>query len=176
MFLERAALDILIIFVSKLKALDHSQFLKSFKKEGVLTIKEGNGKNLTLMSQDQWTPAMGNDWIYLLFDLFQIRSVCEQFSEVSLDIVEFASKPTIYHSDANKILSKGPIKEGVLKFSLIREPNWNKFLFQIAQPVLVQLNSDRKAELKTDLYFPLFSSSTKELYLGAEGEVKILKR
>ncbi len=155
--------------------MDHPHFLKSFKKESILSIQEGNGKVLTLMSPDNWKPEMGDDWIYLLFDTFQIRSICEQFSEVSLDIVEFASKPTIYHSKPNSVIPSGPTSNGALMFSLIREPNWNKLLFQISQPTLVKLNSAEKAELKTDLLFPLFSPSTKEMYLGAEGDVKILK-
>lgn len=155
--------------------MDHSHFLKSFKKEGNLSIQEGNGKVITLMSPDNWKPEKGDDWIYLLFDTFQIRSICEQFSEVSLDIVEFASKPTIYHSKPNRVIPNGPIVNGALMFSLIREPNWNKLLFQISQPTLVRLVSSAKPDVKTDLLFPLFSPGTKEMYLGAEGDVKILK-
>ena len=161
--------------MSKKETLDHPHFLKSFKKEGILSIQEGNGKVITLMSPNKWEAKMGNDWIYLLFDTFQIRSICEQFSEVSLDIVEFASKPTIYHSKPNSVIPEGPKTNGSLMFSLLREPNWNKLLFQISQPTLVKLDSTEKAEVKTDLLFPLFSPGTKEMYLGAEGDVKILK-
>jgi len=155
--------------------LDHSHFLKLFKKEGILSIQEGNGKVVTFISLTNWTPEKGDNWIYLLFDTFQIRSICEQFSEVSLDIVEFASKPTIYHSKPNSVIPNGPRVSGSLMFSLIREPNWNKLLFQISQPTLVKLDSKAKVDVKTDLLFPLFSPGTKEMYLGAEGEVKILK-
>ncbi|MBN3584324.1 hypothetical protein JYB64_18150 [Algoriphagus aestuarii] len=157
------------------KTLNHPQFLKSFKKDGVLNLQEGNGNVLTLMSPSVWKPEHGNDWIYLLFDLFQIRTLCVPFSEVSLDIVEFASKPTIYNSEPNQILQAGPQENGLIRFSLIREPNWNKLLFQISQPTLVKLNSKTKPDDKTEVFFPLFSPSIKELYLGAEGEVKILK-
>ncbi|WP_296701461.1 hypothetical protein [Algoriphagus sp.] len=161
--------------MSKKQTLDHPNFLKLFKKEGILSIQEGNGNLITLMSPDNWRPEMGNDWIYLLFDTFQIRSICEQFSEVSLDIVEFASKPTIYHSKPNRVIPEGPIVNGALKFSLIREPNWNKLLFQISKPTLMKIETGASAKVKTDVLFPLFSPSTKEMYLGAEGEVKILK-
>ncbi|MEN2282292.1 hypothetical protein AAGF08_09150 [Algoriphagus sp. SE2] len=161
--------------MSKKQTLDHPHFLKLFKKEGILSIKEGNGKVITLMSPDKWRSEMGNDWIYLLFDIFQIRSICEQYSEVSLDIVEFASKPTIYHSKPNRVIPEGPLINDTLKFSLIREPNWNKLLFQISKPTLVKIATEAKADVKTDLLFPLFSPGTKEMYLGAEGDVKILK-
>jgi len=113
--------------------------------------------------------------IYLLFDLFQIRTLCVSFSEVSLDIVDFASKPTIYQSPANPLLPKGAVVNGLVRFSLIREPNWNKLLFQIAHPVLFTEEKDVKADIQTNLLFPLFHMGTKELFLGPEGEVKISK-
>ncbi|WP_144605674.1 hypothetical protein [Algoriphagus algorifonticola] len=155
--------------------MDHSVFVKQFRDQGFLSIKEGNGKVITLLQASHWKPEMGTDWVYLLFDLFQIRSVSEQFSEISLDIVEFASKPTIYSSPANILIPEGLPVEEKIRFSLIREPDWNKLLFQISQPVLVQLESDRPAEVETKKLFPLFSPSLKELYLGPEGDVKIIK-
>ena len=130
---------------------------------------------LTLMKPELWKPEFGNNWIYLLFDLFQIRSICGQFSEVSLDVVEFASKPTIYSSPASKLLRSGPMEAGVLKFSLIRDPNWNKLLFQINSLVLVNLESIDVSTQSIDLLFPLYSPETKEIYLGPEGDIKILK-
>lgn len=155
--------------------MDFTFYQSEFRKEGVLHIREGNGKVITFLKPEKWKEEMGKDWVFLLFDLFQIRSVCEQFSEVSLDIVEFASKPTIYHSKANQLINKGLTKDGVIRFALIREPNWNKFLFQLAQPVLVLLDSGEKTSYETNLQFPLFSPSVKEFYLGAEGDVKIIK-
>ncbi|MEB2783826.1 hypothetical protein [Algoriphagus persicinus] len=122
-----------------------------------------------------WKTEMGDDWTFLLFDLFQIRTICEPFSEVSLDIVEYANKPTVYHSPANRILNNGPIVDGELKFSLILEPNWNKLLFQISQPVLVKIDSQETTSHQTPIFFPLLSPSTKEMFLGPEGEVKIIK-
>jgi hypothetical protein len=92
-----------------------------------------------------------------------------------LDIVDFASKPTIYQSPANPSLPKGAVVNGLVRFSLIREPNWNKLLFQIAHPVLFTEESGVEAEVQTSLLFPLFHTGTKELFLGPEGEVKIKK-
>ena len=155
--------------------MDNFQLEQEIKQKGVLRIKEGNGKMLTLMKPELWKPEFGNNWIYLLFDLFQIRSICGQFSEVSLDVVEFASKPTIYISPASKLLRSGPMEAGVLKFSLIRDPNWNKLLFQINSLVLVNLESIDISTQSIDLLFPLYSPGTKEIYLGPEGDIKILK-
>ncbi len=155
--------------------MESSNYINELRKEGVLHLKEGNGKVLTFLKPEKWNKEMGQGWIFLLFDLFQIRSICEQFSEVSLDIVEFASKPTIYQSKANGLVNQELSNNGLIRFSLIREPNWNKFLFQISQPVLVRLDSGEDTPNQTKLQFPLFSPTVKELYLGAEGDVKIIK-
>tara|TARA_R110002020_G_scaffold269065_4_gene484363 strand:- start:222 stop:692 length:471 start_codon:yes stop_codon:yes gene_type:complete len=155
--------------------LDHAQLLSAFREKGILHLKEGNGKVITLMKPEHWKPEMGEDWTFLLFDLFQIRSICEPFSEVCLDVIEYANKPTVYHSPANQIIKNGPIVDGILKFSLIMEPNWNKLLFQISQPVLAKIDSKEITTYQTNLLFPLLSPSAKEMFLGPDGDVKIIK-
>lgn len=155
--------------------MDVNAINKFFRENGKVRIKEGNGVSIILLNPELWKIDMDFDWVYLLFDLFQIRTVCEPFSEVSLDIVEFASKPTIYKSPVNKLVVNGPVREGCIRFSLIREPNWNKLLFQLSQPVLFRIEKNQTAEFETSLYFPLLNPSKKELYLGPEGEVKIIK-
>ena len=155
--------------------MDHNLLTKSFRENGKFAIKEGNGLILTFLKPDLWRKEMGLDWVYLLFDLFQIRSICEPYSEVSLDIVEFASKPTIYQSPANKLLANGPVVNGLVRFSVIRDPEWNKLLFQISQPVILGIGKQTTAEIATEKYFPILAPSTKELFLGPEGEVKIIK-
>lgn len=148
---------------------------KSFRENGKIVIKEGNGIVLSILKPELWTEDMGFDWTYLLFDLFQIRSICMPFSEVSLDIVEFASKPTIYRSPANKLMTNGPIEKGVVRFSLIRDQDWNKLLFQLSQPVLVGMGKESVSDYSTEKFFPLLGPNTKEIFLGPEGEVKIIK-
>lgn len=155
--------------------MDTAAIVKIFREQGKVRIKEGNGKVITLLKPDLWSEEQGKDWVFLLFDLFQIRSICEPFSEVSLDIVEFASKPTIYSSPVNKLLSHAPMDRGTVRFSLIREPNWNRLLFQISQPVLVKSGSEAAFDFQIEPFFPLLSPSTKELFLGPEGEVKIIR-
>lgn len=148
---------------------------KSFREKGKIVIKEGNGIHLTILKPELWKEQMGFDWTYLLFDLFQIRAICEPFSEVSLDIVEFASKPTIYQSPVSKILKDGPVKNGLIRFAVIRDPEWNKLLFQISQPVIAGFGKEATADFAVEKYFPLLGPATKELFLGPEGEVKIIK-
>lgn len=155
--------------------LDQANILTLLKEKGKVYIKEGSGKIFSLRKGSLAEQEQVEGGIYLIFDLFQIRTLCVSFSEVSLDIVEFASKPTIYQSPANPMLPKGAVVNGLVHFSLIREPNWNKLLFQIAQPVLFREESGVEAAVQTSLPFPLFHAGTKELFLGPEGEVKIKK-
>ena len=155
--------------------LDQANILTLLKEQGIVYLKEGSGKIFSLRKGSLAEKEILEKGIYLLFDLFQIRTVCVSFSEVSLDIVEFASKPTIYESPANPLLPKGAVVNGLVRFSLIREPNWNKLLFQIAQPVIFTEETGVEAAVQTSLLFPLFHSGTKELFLGPEGEVKIKK-
>ena len=149
--------------------LDQANILTLLKEKGKVYIKEGSGKIFSLRNGSLAEQEQVEGGIYLLFDLFQIRTLCVSFSEVSLDIVEFASKPPIYQSPANPMLPKGAVVNGLVRFSLIREPNWNKLLFQIAQPVLFREESGEEAAVQTSLPFPLFHSGTKELFLGPEG-------
>lgn len=157
--------------------MDQQAIVKTFRDKGEVTIKEGNGKTLRILKADRWENERGVDWIFLLFELFQIRSVCVPFSEVSLDIVEFGTKPTIYHSPVSPVVKNAPVQDGNIRFALIREPNWSKLLFAISQPVLVGIDSGgAQADFQTDLYFPLLGPSTKEMFLGPEGDVKIINR
>ena len=155
--------------------LDHAAILSPLKEKGKVYLQDGSGHIFCLRKGALAEKESLEEGIYLLFDLFQIRTLCVAFSEVSLDIVDFASKPTIYKSPVNPLLPKGVVVNGLVRFSLIREPNWNKLLFQIAHPVLFTEEKDVKPEVQTNLLFPLFHAGIKELYLGPEGEVKISK-
>jgi hypothetical protein len=155
--------------------LDLIAILKIFKEKGSVCLKEGNGKVFSISKGTLAEQELMPEGIYLLFDLFQIRTLCLPFSEVSLDIVDFGTKPTIYQSPANPLLPKGAVTNGNVRFTLIKEPNWNKLLFQMAQPVLFLEEKERVADVETSLLFPLFNPNTKELFLGPEGEVKITK-
>lgn len=156
--------------------MDQVRIIKFLKDQGQITLQLPGDKMLQLLPRESWKKDQGNDWIFLLYDLFQIRSICQSFSEVSLDIVDFASKPTIYHSPVNKLLEEAPVVDGLVKFSLIREPNWNKLLFQIGKPILARLQDGTSGDMVIEVPFPLQIKDVKELFLGAEGEVKIYKK
>ncbi|MGY6744255.1 MAG: hypothetical protein ACXIUQ_16065 [Cecembia sp.] len=146
------------------------------KEKGRVRIKEGHGSIIELISLDQWDPEKDDfEGIFLFFDLFQIRTVGNQFSDVSLDIIEFASKPTIYQTPANKILQKGPIEHGNVRFAVLKKDFWNKLLFAYSQPLILQYSKIQEFDLETKEYFPLLSAGTKEMFLSPEGDIKIYK-
>jgi hypothetical protein len=152
------------------------EVVNKIKEKGRVRIREGNGSVLELIDTKHWNPSTDDyEGIFLFFDLFQIRNVADQFSEVSLDIVEFATKPTIYHTPVNRLLKAGPIEHGNVRFALIRKPFWNKLLFAYSQPLILQYSKIQEFDFETSEFFPLLSAGTKELYLGAEGDIKILK-
>ncbi|WP_373523970.1 hypothetical protein [Aquiflexum sp.] len=150
--------------------------VSALKENGRIKIKDGQGTILELIEISKWDAAM-DDWegIFLFFDLFQIRSVAEPFSDVSLDIIEFASKPTIYHTPVNRVLKSGPIKEKKVKFAVIRKDFWNRLLFAYSQPLILQYSKSENFDFETKEYFPLLSAGTKEIFLTPEGDIRILK-
>jgi hypothetical protein len=153
-----------------------NKVVKRLKDEGRVRIKEGHGQCIELIVPNHWKPIQDQqDGVFLFFDLFQIRSVAEQFSEVSLDIVEYATKPTLYQTHVNRVLQNGPINGGIVRFAMIQHSFWNSLLFSFGQPLIYQINNTQDIDFETKEYFPLLSEGVKELYLSPEGDVKILK-
>ncbi|SNS25207.1 hypothetical protein SAMN06295967_10623 [Belliella buryatensis] len=155
--------------------MENTAVAKQLKSKGRVVIKEGNGRLMEIIQPASWTESDSSQGIFLIFDLFQIRSLTEQFSEVSLDVVDFATKATIYHSPVNRVLQSGPIVDGKVKFSLIRNEFWNKLLFAFSQPVVFQEVTEQDVDFESKERFPLYGPDVKELYLSPEGDVKILK-
>ncbi|MCH7401785.1 hypothetical protein ACFOUP_00700 [Belliella kenyensis] len=156
--------------------MENTAVAKLLKSKGQVIIKEGNGRMIQLTLPSNWKTNENEEMaVFLLFDLFQIRSLTEQFSEVSLDIVDFATKATIYQSPVNRVLNQGPVKEGKVKFSLIRNAFWNNILFAISQPVVFLEVKSGNFDFETKERFPLFGPDVKEIFLSPDGDVKIIK-
>lgn len=150
--------------------------VKILKEKGRIRIKDGHGTVLELVTPQRWDAAIDDqEGIFLFFDVFQIRNVAEQFSEVSLDIIEYATKPTIYHTPVNRILKNGPIIDGKVKFSVIRKEFWNKLIFAFSQPLILQFSKSKEWDMVTEDFFPLLSVGTKEMFLSPDGDVKIIR-
>ncbi|MEX2594389.1 MAG: hypothetical protein WD426_16585 [Anditalea sp.] len=153
-----------------------NKIVQTLRKEGRIYIKEGQGKIIELIVPERWKAHLDRqDGVFLIFDLFQIRNIALPFSEVSLDIVELASKPIIYHTTANEALKNAPVSDHVVRFSLIKEGFWNQLLFNYGRPLIYQV-PDLQGEVENTVNkkFPLMAGGVKEMFLGPEGEVKIL--
>ncbi|MCR9014805.1 hypothetical protein [Aquiflexum gelatinilyticum] len=150
--------------------------VKILKEKGRIKVKDGHGTILELVAPQSWDATKDDqDGIFLFFEVFQIRHVAEQFSEVSLDIIEYATKPTIYRTPVNRILKNGPIFEGKVKFAVIRKDFWNRFLFAFSQPLILQFSKSKDWDMATEEFFPLLSAGTKEMFLSPDGDVKIIR-
>lgn len=154
-----------------------NEIVHRLRREGRICLKEGQNKLIELIVPESWDPHLDKkDGVFLLSDLFQVRNIALPFSEVSLDIVELASQPLIYHTPANVALSKAPVSGHMVKFALIKEGFWNKLLFNFGRPLIFQIPdfSGEEVEYKVIERFPLVTGEVKEMFLGPEGEVKIL--
>lgn len=151
------------------------KIVQTLRNEGRITLKEGHGKIIELITPDKWDAIRDSpEGVFLISDLFQIRSLALPFSEVSLDIVELSSPPIIYHTPAGKGLTHGPVIENVVKFSLIKEGFWNQVIFNFGRPLIYQGREAGELENTVRENFPLAAGKVREMFLGPEGEVKIL--
>lgn len=146
------------------------------KEQGRIKVKEGHGKVLEFVTLERWNKDKDDqEGVFLIFDVFQLRSISEQFADVSLDIIEFATKPTVYHTIKGRFLRNGPVQEDKIKFSLIKKDFWNKILFSYGQVLILNYLEDQDVDFETKDFFPLLSAGTKEMFLSPDGDIKILK-
>src|SRR5690606_23479298 len=149
--------------------------VQSLRQDGRISIMEGHGKIIDLLLPERWqTHEDSREGIFLIFELFQIRTFAQPFSEVSLDIVELATKPIIYHTPAGDSLINAPVVNGRVKFAFIQEGFWNKLLYNYGRPLIYQDSKQLATEYNTSEKFPLAANDVKEMFLGPQGEVKIL--
>ena len=157
--------------------MDTRAIIEALKGRGRVTIQEGHGKRMTWIAAEKWDAGVdSSEGVFLLLDLFQIRSIALPFSEVSLDIVELTNKPFIYHTIANKALIGAPKIEDKVRFSVIKSGPWNKLLFNYGGLVIFQTaDTEDEGLYHTSEKFPLLApKGVGEMFLGSEGEVKIL--
>lgn len=152
--------------------MESKAILKILNEEGRITLKDKEGLLFDLVVPQSWIPDKDDpQGVFLLFDLFQIRGISEQFSEVALDIVEFSEKPVIFHSPVNRSLTAGPVLEGKVRFLMLKKGYWNNLLFNFGRPLIFQKSVQKWTEYQLNEVFPVAHRS---LYLGPEGDVKIL--
>lgn len=144
------------------------------KEKGILQVLDGAGNRFDLKELSVW--PQGTAGVFLIHDLFQIRNLAGNFSEVALDIVSYSPDKVIFHSPVNPMLKNGPISNGIIKFVFVKEDFWNRLLFQFGRQLIFCAGKGERSDFRTEVRFPLFAGNIREIFLGAEGEVKIIKR
>ncbi|MDN3670160.1 hypothetical protein QWY93_12575 [Echinicola jeungdonensis] len=155
--------------------MEASTIVKALKEKGRVTLQEGGGRLVNLIMPEEFHPGKDQEnAIFLLADLFQIRSVAGQYSEVALDIVEYATKPTVYTTKASPLLVNKPKSGDEVKFSLIKRGFWHQVIFGVGRPILFQEVKQAEGEVEVvKENFPLYQGNVKRLFLGPDGQVKI---
>lgn len=157
------------------KLLEVKNWIKKFKENGSVFLEAGRGVPMKWTTLTSFSDVEVKEGVCLLFDLYQLRSIAPAFSDVSLDIIEWTEEPIIFHTPASPTLNSGPISKGIIKFALIKEPFWNKVLFACGQILVCQDVKEAVDALILEEPFPLQQKNVKEMYLSADGQVKIIK-
>nr|MBI1230826.1 hypothetical protein [Cytophagales bacterium] len=156
------------------KLLESRTWINELKEKGSGFLQAGAGEPMkwTLLStyRDQ-----GDSGVCLLYDLYQLRTIAPPFSDVSLDIVDWTEEPVIFHTPVSPLLVHGPISKGIIKFVLVKEAFWNRMLYSIGQILVTESGNEGQNGLQIDQNFPYQGKNVKEIYLTAEGHVKIIK-
>jgi len=159
-------------FNQKISIVEIKTITKILTEEGRITLKDKEGLLFDLIAPQNWDKEKDDaGGVFLLFDLFQIRSIAEQFSEVALDIVEFSEKPVIFHTPAGRTLPGGPTSGGNIRFLMLKKGYWNSLLFNFGKPLVYQKSIYKDSEYVLSEVFPVAHRS---LFLGPEGDVKII--
>ncbi|MFC4872385.1 hypothetical protein [Negadavirga shengliensis] len=153
--------------------MDLNSAIKVLKEKGSLHAQDSTGNCFDLVELTAWNQK--SEGVFLIHDLFQIRNFAGKFSEVALDIVAYSPDKVIFHTPANPYLENGPNFNGIVKFALIKEGFWNKLLYQFSRQLVFSPEKGGPSDFRSEVRFPLFAENVKELFLGAEGEVKIIK-
>ncbi|WP_158860220.1 hypothetical protein [Lunatibacter salilacus] len=157
------------------KLLEIKTLIKKVKENGSVFLQAGRGLPMKWTKLSSFTDREAKEGVCLLFDLYQLRSIAPAFSDISLDIIDWAEEPIIFHTPVSPMLKSGPISKGIIKFALIKEPFWNKMLFASGQILVCQEVNEGIETLILEEPFPLQQKNVKEMYLSADGQVKIIK-
>lgn len=157
------------------KLLEVKNLINKLKENGSVFLRAGRGVPMKWTTLSSFDGGEVKEGICLLFDLYQLRTIAPAFSDVSLDIIDWSEESVIFHTPVSPILKSGPISKGIIKFALIKEPFWNKMLFASGQILVCQELDQENDAWVLDEPFPLQEKNVKEMYLSADGQVKIIK-
>ena len=113
--------------------MDHKEISRQFTETGKISFEDTQGQGFDWVKVEQWRPEM--DGLFLIHEIYQLKSLVGNFSEIALDIVEYAADETIFLSpQPSWNINKGK-SGGLIKFALVGSPYWKQILQQIREIV-----------------------------------------
>jgi len=152
---------------------DYRSVKAQFRQTGKITFQDSRGKVFEWLSAGSNTAGAGG--IFLIHEVYQLQALVGNFSEVALDIVEYAPDKVIFHSPPVNGFGNGVNSPGLIKFALIKSPYWHRLLFELRKTVVLQWpEKPEQPGLIGEQPFPLQEYGSKAMELHADGKVKII--
>lgn len=151
-----------------------NHLVSTLKEKGSISFKASSGEVIRWDLVSSVNGSYEADGVFLIHELYQLRGIAKPFSEVSLDIVEWSEDPVIFHTDAGPLLLGEPFSGRIIKFALIKDPYWKNLLKRIGGTVYSTYRTDLDGDFIIREPFPLCKGNVKEIYLSAEGQVKMI--
>ena len=152
--------------------MDHKEISRQFTEAGKISFEDTQGQGFDWVKVEQWRPEM--DGLFLIHEIYQLKSLVGNFSEIALDIVEYAADETIFLSpQPSWNINKGK-SGGLIKFALVGSPYWKQILQQIREIVFLKWEDEKRSSvIKGGQAFP-FTRKSKLMGLYEDGRVKII--
>lgn len=153
--------------------MDYRELRAQFSKTNKLSFQDQKGACFEWIKTSEWQPGM--EGFFLIHEIYQLQSLLGNFSEVALDIVEYAADEVVFQSPPSSLFLNERNSGGLIKFALINSPQWKQLLHKIQELVFLKwVDEPEPAGIPVAEAFPLCRSSRK-MELHADGRVKIIK-
>ncbi len=153
--------------------MENKKWGKKLRENKSLLVQTGDNQLLQMKSFSYEVAGHQPEGIYLLYEIFQLRSIALPFEEVALDLIEWTEKPVVFSTFPSNLLEDATNSDALIKFALIKEPYWRDFLFNSGQIVLCQSRKNGIPECTSNRPFPWTTPSAINMFIGPDGEVKI---
>jgi len=151
---------------------DYKEVSSQFASTGKLSFQDTEGGSFVWIKTSLWKPEM--DGVFLIHEIYQLKSLVGNFSDVALDIVEYAADETVFLSpQPSWNINKGK-SGGLIKFALVSSPYWKQLLRQIREIVFLKWEDKvLPSAIIGAQTFP-FNRKSRVMELHEDGRVKII--
>jgi hypothetical protein len=159
--------------IIKKNKVDYKELNAQFSKTNKLSFQDPKGACFEWIKSSEWKPEM--EGFFLIHEIYQVQSLVGNFSEVALDIVEYAADEVVFLSPQSSWFLNGGKSEGLIKFALVSSPQWKQLLHQIREMVFLKwVDEVQPPAILGAAAFP-FTRKSRLIELHADGRVKIIK-